>query len=154
MSSSTPPTATPTIRNGSSSSQTIGYKISATSAKGQHRINSKHHNRNVSMGLRGAIRRKTEEVPEWSGRRDSNPRHQPWQGCTLPAELLPPGKLPLSLLHRGPVNLPKRRWLQTFHVRTECIRRTFLIDSVLCKSMELSEIYFLFASGCRPEKLC
>ncbi len=26
---------------------------------------------------------------EWSGRRDSNPRHQPWQGCTLPAELLP-----------------------------------------------------------------
>src|SRR5208283_5516123 len=25
----------------------------------------------------------------WSGRRDSNPRHQPWQGCTLPAELLP-----------------------------------------------------------------
>src|ERR1700733_8596035 len=28
----------------------------------------------------------------WSGRRDSNPRHQPWQGCTLPAELLPRGK--------------------------------------------------------------
>src|ERR1041385_581470 len=26
---------------------------------------------------------------DWSGRRDSNPRHQPWQGCTLPAELLP-----------------------------------------------------------------
>jgi hypothetical protein len=24
-----------------------------------------------------------------SGRRDSNPRHQPWQGCALPAELLP-----------------------------------------------------------------
>src|ERR1035438_691252 len=22
----------------------------------------------------------------WSGRRDSNPRHQPWQGCTLPTE--------------------------------------------------------------------
>src|SRR5581483_7230456 len=29
------------------------------------------------------------EEREWSGRRDSNPRHQPWQGCTLPAELLP-----------------------------------------------------------------
>src|SRR5271170_1982413 len=29
-------------------------------------------------------------VPEeWSGRRDSNPRHRPWQGRTLPAELLP-----------------------------------------------------------------
>ena len=25
----------------------------------------------------------------WSGRRDSNPRHPPWQGGTLPAELLP-----------------------------------------------------------------
>ena len=24
-----------------------------------------------------------------SGRRDSNPRPQPWQGCALPAELLP-----------------------------------------------------------------
>ena len=25
----------------------------------------------------------------WSGRRDSNPRHRPWQGRTLPTELLP-----------------------------------------------------------------
>ena len=25
----------------------------------------------------------------WSGRRDSNPRHPPWQGGALPAELLP-----------------------------------------------------------------
>ena len=25
----------------------------------------------------------------WSGRRGSNSRHQPWQGCTLPTELLP-----------------------------------------------------------------
>jgi hypothetical protein len=25
----------------------------------------------------------------WSGKRDSNPRHQPWQGCTLPTELFP-----------------------------------------------------------------
>ena len=24
-----------------------------------------------------------------SGRRDLNPRHQPWQGCALPTELLP-----------------------------------------------------------------
>ena len=24
-----------------------------------------------------------------SGKRDSNPRHQPWQGCALPAELFP-----------------------------------------------------------------
>ncbi len=26
---------------------------------------------------------------QWSGRRDSNPRPQPWQGCALPAELRP-----------------------------------------------------------------
>ena len=26
---------------------------------------------------------------EWSGKRDSNPRHQPWQGCALPTELFP-----------------------------------------------------------------
>src|SRR5690348_12876179 len=29
--------------------------------------------------------RGTAEIPEnWSGRRDSNPRPQPWQGCALP----------------------------------------------------------------------
>ncbi len=33
----------------------------------------------------------------WSGRRDSNPRHQPWQGCTLPAELLPREMTPYRL---------------------------------------------------------
>src|SRR5579863_432918 len=27
---------------------------------------------------------------EWSGQRDSNPRHQAWEACTLPAELCPP----------------------------------------------------------------
>src|SRR5215471_10431659 len=31
----------------------------------------------------------------WSGRRDSNPRHRPWQGRTLPAELLPPDGNPI-----------------------------------------------------------
>ena len=28
-------------------------------------------------------------VKKWSGRRDSDPRHPPWQGGTLPTELLP-----------------------------------------------------------------
>jgi hypothetical protein len=27
--------------------------------------------------------------PGQSGKRDSNPRHQPWQGCALPTELFP-----------------------------------------------------------------
>ena len=26
----------------------------------------------------------------WSGKRDSDPRPQPWQGCALPTELFPP----------------------------------------------------------------
>ncbi len=26
----------------------------------------------------------------WSGKRGSNSRPQPWQGCALPAELFPP----------------------------------------------------------------
>ena len=26
---------------------------------------------------------------KWSGQRDSNPRHQAWEACTLPAELCP-----------------------------------------------------------------
>ncbi len=28
-------------------------------------------------------------IKKWSGRRDSNPRHSPWQGDALPSELLP-----------------------------------------------------------------
>ena len=43
---STPSTATPTMRNGRSSSQTIGYSTRATSANGQQQTNNKHHNMN------------------------------------------------------------------------------------------------------------
>ena len=31
----------------------------------------------------------TRYVKEWSGKRDSDPRPQPWQGCALPTELFP-----------------------------------------------------------------
>ena len=35
---------------------------------------------------------RTPPCPEGqSGKRDSNPRHQPWQGCALPTELFPHG---------------------------------------------------------------
>ena len=37
------------------------------------------------------------DVISWSGRRDSNPRPQPWQGCALPAELHPRYALRASL---------------------------------------------------------
>ncbi|VXC27437.1 conserved hypothetical protein [Burkholderia sp. 8Y] len=36
----------------------------------------------------------TEDFKTWSGRRVSNSRPQPWQGCALPTELLPHELLP------------------------------------------------------------
>ena len=47
--------------------------------------------------LNGWFHRRNTNGKLWSGRRDSNPRHRPWQGRTLPAELLPPEwKTPFS----------------------------------------------------------
>ena len=40
---------------------------------------------------------------EWSGRRGSNPRPQPWQGCALPTAPLPP------VFAAGPVLVPRAR---------------------------------------------
>jgi hypothetical protein len=48
-SASTPPTAIPTILNGNSSNQTMGYSTSASNATGQHRMNKMHHNRNAAI---------------------------------------------------------------------------------------------------------
>ena len=44
--SSTPCTAIPKSRNGNKNIHTIGYRISANSASGQHKTSSTHHNRN------------------------------------------------------------------------------------------------------------
>ena len=49
INSSTPPTAIPTIRNGSNASQTRGYKIRARSANGQHRTHRMHQSRNFTI---------------------------------------------------------------------------------------------------------
>ena len=38
----------------------------------------------------------------WSGRRVSNSRPQPWQGCALPTELLPRWSLTRGLPHTAP----------------------------------------------------
>ncbi len=43
-------------------------------------------------------RRATASHLRWSGRRDSNPRPQPWQGCALPTEPLPHAGCYLSKL--------------------------------------------------------
>src|ERR1700722_19985752 len=54
-----------------------------------------HHKKKPSINiLTGDIRKCRTDVPrlagrKWSGRPDSNRRHQPWQGCILPTELLP-----------------------------------------------------------------
>ena len=50
-----------------------------------------------------------------SGKRDSNPRPQPWQGCALPTELFPqecsPGPLGCYDRYRqGPRRVPPTRW--------------------------------------------
>src|SRR5947208_1263697 len=65
--------------------------------------------RNASKGPEGSI---TRWLENWSGRRDSNPRPQPWQGCALPlsyarSELSPePGPAEVrrapSMLARAP----------------------------------------------------
>ena len=41
-------------------------------------------------------------APEQSGRRGSNPRHQAWKACALPAELLPRDDVPERSPCRGP----------------------------------------------------
>ena len=39
--------------------------------------------------------------PAWSGKRDSNSRPQPWQGCALPTELFPHFLLRTVILKNG-----------------------------------------------------
>src|SRR5579864_9509530 len=47
-----PPTAIPTMRKGRSKSQTIGYRISAAMATGQHRTNRIHQSKKVTILIR------------------------------------------------------------------------------------------------------
>ena len=39
--------------------------------------------------LGNAAKKESRLGRDLSGKRDSNPRHQPWQGCALPTELFP-----------------------------------------------------------------
>src|SRR5207302_11476124 len=48
---STPWTAIPTMRNGNSKSQTNGYAISASIARGQQRTNRMHQRKKAAMGV-------------------------------------------------------------------------------------------------------
>jgi hypothetical protein len=51
MSASTPPTAMPINRNGISTSHTIGYRIKATNATGQHNTSNMQNNRNLTIAF-------------------------------------------------------------------------------------------------------
>src|SRR5688572_18083161 len=50
---------------------------------------------------------------QWSGKRGSNPRPQPWQGCALPTELFPPDT---QRYERKNVSLP-RGWVKRRRTR-------------------------------------
>ena len=50
--------------------------------------------------------RESARKKKWSGKRDSNPRHLPWQGRALPTELFPPQMHGLSRLGEY------RNWLE------------------------------------------
>ena len=67
----------------------IHFRSAARLGKGDMGVNRK---RMAELTKILSKNKKPQPKPEafvWSGRRDSNPRHQPWQGCALPAELLP-----------------------------------------------------------------
>ena len=58
--------------------------------------------------FRRATRRKDKKTPKdrglgiWSGKRDSNSRPQPWQGCALPTELFPQRELGILMPKNRP----------------------------------------------------
>src|SRR5713226_5332021 len=74
-SASTPPTAMPTIRNGKSSSQIMGYSTSASSAMGQQSIRRIHHRKKAAIGLPPCLpyyirsARRASSLPPRRGRR-------------------------------------------------------------------------------------
>ena len=76
-----------------------------TDAGGQARESSSSEAR--SAGIRVRPRKPFAELTSrraWSSRRDSNSRHQPWQGCTLPTELL------LQKVVSIPCGIPDYQW--------------------------------------------
>src|SRR6185503_971384 len=55
------------------------------------------------------------QVPDvQSGKRDSNPRPQPWQGCALPTELFPRGAKYISAMGAGGWGMGDGRWANSY----------------------------------------
>lgn len=65
----------------------------------------------------------------WSGRRDSNPRLQPWQGCALPLSY---ARIKYDYL----VELQKYK-------RKKCYLNIFLVTELASNINEISELFFL-----------
>ena len=47
------------------------------------------HDKNGKLELPILVKKHARSFNVWSGKRDSNSRPQPWQGCALPTELFP-----------------------------------------------------------------
>lgn len=66
--------------------------------------NQKNPDRRIEVLQAGAIPLPCDRLAtkkKWSGKRDSNSRPQPWQGCALPTELFPPALQGDVLYRRG-----------------------------------------------------
>jgi len=98
----------------------------------------------------------------WSGRPDSNRRHQPWQGCTLPAELLPLARdffilAPRPLICQFAQELAAERehfpremvWFSTAPIERKLLNVNRLQICFIPPWQRLE----LWYSGCRPSKV-
>ena len=65
----------------------VGKK--AERMRGPRETRSSDHKPKPACGTTQTTKGKKRERRRWSGRRVSNSRPQPWQGCALPTELLP-----------------------------------------------------------------
>ena len=75
-------------------------------------------------------------IPNWSGKRDSNSRPQPWQGCALPTELFPRSVAILAIF------LSLSRFLHTDYSKIEQTK----ISKIKCRAQTVPILrpdYFL-----------
>src|SRR5438094_144992 len=90
----------------------------------------------------------------WSGRRDSNPRHRPWQGRTLPAELLPPDGNPHSRAETFPVSNGVAMDIQAQQIKAFILLWTTGRAVLFYFSVpdDLIQVAFYWRNGRQPER--
>jgi hypothetical protein len=72
---------------------------------------------------------------EWSGKRDSNSRPQPWQGCALPTELFPLSMIIITCF--GPMSSLAMHFLSRLSSTTALMKQKHI------KDIHLARIYRL-----------